>query len=221
MCDFGLSRVRNHTYVSSKGNAGTPEWSAPEVLRCQEFNEKSDIYRYLLSPNSHLKRVYHTPELLSRCLFAAFPNPTDLSILFNLQPVFAEENQDDVKETRGYQPLGIGILKDINITGTGRTYMLPEEKSDCKKDSSKYASSAQPAVCCCLGSHEISSQCSIENPPFSVYCFCTLGVLRLQHSTIPSPFICNLGNMLCWSFVAESGPRPSCSDILFCVPSLS
>jgi serine/threonine protein kinase len=35
VCDFGLSRVRRSTWLSSKSQAGTPEWTAPEVLRSQ------------------------------------------------------------------------------------------------------------------------------------------------------------------------------------------
>ena len=35
VCDFGLSRVRRSTWMSAKSQAGTPEWTAPEVLRGQ------------------------------------------------------------------------------------------------------------------------------------------------------------------------------------------
>merc|ERR1712176_1167375 len=44
--DFGLSRMKHSTCLSSKSNAGTPEWMAPEVLRSEPANEKSDIYSY-------------------------------------------------------------------------------------------------------------------------------------------------------------------------------
>jgi serine/threonine protein kinase len=44
--DFGLSRMKHSTFLSSKSNAGTPEWMAPEVLRSEPANEKSDIYSY-------------------------------------------------------------------------------------------------------------------------------------------------------------------------------
>ena len=46
VCDFGLSRVRQSTWLSSKSQAGTPEWTAPEVLRSQAYNEKSDVYSF-------------------------------------------------------------------------------------------------------------------------------------------------------------------------------
>ncbi|CAN6439734.1 unnamed protein product [Victoria cruziana] len=40
VCDFGLSRMKHHTFLSSKSTAGTPEWMAPEVLRNEPSNEK-------------------------------------------------------------------------------------------------------------------------------------------------------------------------------------
>ncbi|CAN6539685.1 unnamed protein product [Malus baccata var. baccata] len=40
VCDFGLSRTKHHTFLSSKSTAGTPEWMAPEVLRNEPANEK-------------------------------------------------------------------------------------------------------------------------------------------------------------------------------------
>lgn len=44
VCDFGLSRVRLSTVLSGKSQAGTPEWTAPEVLRSQAYDESSDCY---------------------------------------------------------------------------------------------------------------------------------------------------------------------------------
>ena len=32
--------------MTGKSHGGTPEWTAPEVLRSQNWNEKSDVYRY-------------------------------------------------------------------------------------------------------------------------------------------------------------------------------
>ncbi|KAK4799258.1 hypothetical protein SAY86_024623 [Trapa natans] len=46
VCDFGLSRSKANTYLSSKTAAGTPEWMAPEVLRDEPSNEKSDVYSF-------------------------------------------------------------------------------------------------------------------------------------------------------------------------------
>eukprot|EP00250_Pteridium_aquilinum_P013536 c21400_g2_i2 orf=780-4208(-) len=46
VCDFGLSRIKNNTFLSSKSTAGTPEWMAPEVLRNEPSNEKSDVYSF-------------------------------------------------------------------------------------------------------------------------------------------------------------------------------
>ncbi|KAI3471857.1 hypothetical protein Pfo_028510 [Paulownia fortunei] len=44
--DFGLSRLKANTFLSSKSAAGTPEWMAPEVLRDEPSNEKSDLYSF-------------------------------------------------------------------------------------------------------------------------------------------------------------------------------
>ncbi|XP_057729666.1 serine/threonine-protein kinase EDR1-like [Arachis stenosperma] len=46
VCDFGLSRMKHHTFLSSKSYAGTAEWMAPEVLRNELANEKCDIYSF-------------------------------------------------------------------------------------------------------------------------------------------------------------------------------
>lgn len=46
VCDFGLSRMKHHTFLSSKSSAGTPEWMAPEVLRNEPANEKCDVYSF-------------------------------------------------------------------------------------------------------------------------------------------------------------------------------
>ncbi|KAL2544986.1 Serine/threonine-protein kinase CTR1 [Forsythia ovata] len=40
VCDFGMSRLQHHTFLSSKSTAGTAEWMAPEVLRNEPSNEK-------------------------------------------------------------------------------------------------------------------------------------------------------------------------------------
>ncbi|KAL0372182.1 UNVERIFIED_CONTAM: putative serine/threonine-protein kinase SIS8 [Sesamum calycinum] len=41
VCDFGMSRLQHHTFLSSKSTAGTAEWMAPEVLRNEPSNEKN------------------------------------------------------------------------------------------------------------------------------------------------------------------------------------
>ncbi|KAI8563497.1 hypothetical protein RHMOL_Rhmol03G0115000 [Rhododendron molle] len=46
VCDFGLSRSKANTFLSSKTAAGTPEWMAPEILRDEPSNEKSDVYSF-------------------------------------------------------------------------------------------------------------------------------------------------------------------------------
>lgn len=44
--DFGLSRMKHTTYLTSKSGKGTPQWMAPEVLRNEPSNEKSDVYSF-------------------------------------------------------------------------------------------------------------------------------------------------------------------------------
>ncbi|CAL5410872.1 unnamed protein product [Camellia sinensis] len=46
VCDFGLSRIKHNTFLSSKSTAGTAEWMAPEVLKNEPSNEKSDVYSF-------------------------------------------------------------------------------------------------------------------------------------------------------------------------------
>ncbi|KVH91420.1 serine/threonine-protein kinase EDR1-like isoform X1 [Cynara cardunculus var. scolymus] len=46
VCDFGMSRMKHNTFLSSKSTAGTPEWMAPEVLRNEPSNEKCDVYSF-------------------------------------------------------------------------------------------------------------------------------------------------------------------------------
>ncbi|KAL9249166.1 putative serine/threonine-protein kinase SIS8 [Drosera capensis] len=46
VCDFGLSRMKQSTFLSSRSTAGTAEWMAPEVLRNEPSNEKCDVYSY-------------------------------------------------------------------------------------------------------------------------------------------------------------------------------
>lgn len=45
--DFGLSQMRFRTLVSHAGvGAGSPHWMAPEMLRCENLDEKADVYSY-------------------------------------------------------------------------------------------------------------------------------------------------------------------------------
>ncbi|KAK9148976.1 hypothetical protein Scep_007733 [Stephania cephalantha] len=49
VCDFGLSRLKHHTFLSSKSTAGTPEWMAPEVLRNEPSNENFGVILWELA----------------------------------------------------------------------------------------------------------------------------------------------------------------------------
>ncbi|XVF52831.1 hypothetical protein PTKIN_Ptkin05aG0050300 [Pterospermum kingtungense] len=44
--DFGLSKWKNATFLSTKSGRGTPQWMAPEVLRNEPSNEKSDVFSF-------------------------------------------------------------------------------------------------------------------------------------------------------------------------------
>ncbi|XP_030538214.1 serine/threonine-protein kinase STY8 isoform X2 [Rhodamnia argentea] len=44
--DFGLSRLKNATLLTAKSGRGTPQWMAPEVLRNEPSNEKSDVFSF-------------------------------------------------------------------------------------------------------------------------------------------------------------------------------
>ncbi|KHN02891.1 Serine/threonine-protein kinase CTR1 [Glycine soja] len=44
--DFGLSRLKHETFLTTKTGRGTPQWMAPEVLRNEPSDEKSDVYGF-------------------------------------------------------------------------------------------------------------------------------------------------------------------------------
>ncbi|XP_071690661.1 serine/threonine-protein kinase CTR1-like [Rutidosis leptorrhynchoides] len=46
VADFGLSRLKANTFLSSRSAAGTAQWMAPEVLNDDPSNEKSDVYSF-------------------------------------------------------------------------------------------------------------------------------------------------------------------------------
>ncbi|XP_062074215.1 serine/threonine-protein kinase EDR1 isoform X2 [Humulus lupulus] len=44
--DFGLSRLKKATFLTTRSGRGTPQWMAPEVLRNEPSNEKSDVFSF-------------------------------------------------------------------------------------------------------------------------------------------------------------------------------
>jgi serine/threonine protein kinase len=44
ICDFGLSRIVTGSTVSNYAAVGTPEWTAPELLRNEPVSEKCDVF---------------------------------------------------------------------------------------------------------------------------------------------------------------------------------
>ena len=47
VCDFGLSKMRNHASMTmSQNSVGTPVYAAPEVLKGEKFSEKCDVWSF-------------------------------------------------------------------------------------------------------------------------------------------------------------------------------
>ncbi|XP_076905386.1 uncharacterized protein LOC143561140 [Bidens hawaiensis] len=44
--DFGLSKLKHATFLTARSGGGTPQWMAPEVLRNEPSNEKSDVFSF-------------------------------------------------------------------------------------------------------------------------------------------------------------------------------
>ncbi|KAI3994983.1 hypothetical protein MKX01_019797 [Papaver californicum] len=44
--DFGLSRLKHATFLTTKTGKGTPQWMAPEVIRNEPADEKCDVYSF-------------------------------------------------------------------------------------------------------------------------------------------------------------------------------
>ncbi|KAL0752880.1 hypothetical protein Bca101_090548 [Brassica carinata] len=44
--DFGLSKWKNATFLSTRSGKGTPQWMAPEVLRSEPPNDKCDVLSF-------------------------------------------------------------------------------------------------------------------------------------------------------------------------------
>lgn len=46
LCDFGIARLRPHTFVATEHISGSPAWMAPEVLRGDDFDHRGDVYAF-------------------------------------------------------------------------------------------------------------------------------------------------------------------------------
>ncbi|KAG2433495.1 hypothetical protein HYH02_012613 [Chlamydomonas schloesseri] len=46
VCDFGLSKVKMDTFLTAKTQGGSPAWMAPEILRSERCDEKSDVFSF-------------------------------------------------------------------------------------------------------------------------------------------------------------------------------
>ncbi|XP_024515164.1 probable serine/threonine-protein kinase SIS8 [Selaginella moellendorffii] len=95
VCDFGLSRMKHHTFLSSKSQAGTPEWMAPEVLRNEPSNEKSDVYSFgvILWELATLQQPWHGMNSMQVVGAVGFQNRR-LDIPADMDPAIAKIIQE-------------------------------------------------------------------------------------------------------------------------------
>ena len=63
MTDFGLSVAKQETEVATGASLGSPQWTAPELLRGKPADECADIYSYgLLVYEVKLRRSKPDPS---------------------------------------------------------------------------------------------------------------------------------------------------------------
>ncbi|KAH0909657.1 LOW QUALITY PROTEIN: hypothetical protein HID58_032978 [Brassica napus] len=55
--DFGLSKWKNATFLSTRSGKGTPQWMAPEVLRSEPPNDKCDLWNHLMGANDYFNSM--------------------------------------------------------------------------------------------------------------------------------------------------------------------
>ncbi|KAK9723860.1 hypothetical protein RND81_05G030700 [Saponaria officinalis] len=100
VCDFGLSRLKANTFLSSKSAAGTPEWMAPEVLRDEPSNEKSDVYSFgvilwelatLQQPWSNLNPAQVVAAVGFKCMRLEIPRNVNPQVAALIEACWANE----------------------------------------------------------------------------------------------------------------------------------
>ena len=64
VCDFGLSHIKKETAVIT-ARMGSPQWSAPEILRGQPHDESADSYSFGVRYEVY-KRFHDTPRVQLR-----------------------------------------------------------------------------------------------------------------------------------------------------------
>ncbi|CAN7117093.1 unnamed protein product [Brassica rapa subsp. narinosa] len=64
VADFGLSRVKHETYLTTKSGKGTPQWMAPEVLRNESADENFGVVLWELATE---KIPWETLNSMQRC----------------------------------------------------------------------------------------------------------------------------------------------------------
>ncbi|XP_028777697.1 serine/threonine-protein kinase CTR1 [Neltuma alba] len=116
VCDFGLSRFKANTFISSKSVAGTPEWMAPEFLRGEPSNEKSDVYSFgvILWELVTMQQPWNGLSPAQVVGAVAFQN-RKLAIPLNISPVLASLMEscwaDDPKERPSFSNIVESLKK--------------------------------------------------------------------------------------------------------------
>ncbi|XP_044510478.1 serine/threonine-protein kinase CTR1-like [Mangifera indica] len=114
VCDFGLSRFKANTFISSKSVAGTPEWMAPEFLRGEPSNEKSDVYSFgvILWELVTMKQPWsgHSPAQVVGAV--AFQNRR-LTIPPNTSPVLASLMESCWSDDPAQRPTFANIVESL------------------------------------------------------------------------------------------------------------
>ena len=74
VCDFGLSHIKKETAVIT-ARMGSPQWSAPEILRGKPHDESADTYSFGI-----LLYEIMSCELPYSCLLYTSPSPRDATL---------------------------------------------------------------------------------------------------------------------------------------------
>ncbi|CAL9125879.1 unnamed protein product [Musa acuminata var. zebrina] len=132
VCDFGLSRLKHHTFLSSKSTSGTPEWMAPEVLRNEPSNEKCDVYSFgvILWELATLRKPWGGMNSMQVVGAVGFQNRR-LDIPKEVDPVVAQiitdcwESQRKARRAMEAAAMNSGVIPSDASSGTHR-----EKKQD-------------------------------------------------------------------------------------------
>lgn len=128
LCDFGLSRFKSKTFLSSRTGAGTPEWMAPEVLRDEPSNEKSDVYSFgvVLWELVTMEKPWAGLTAMQVVAAVAF-NDRRLQIPSNLNPKIALLIQSCWEKNSELRPSSASIVETLK---SFQEPLFPKQKND-------------------------------------------------------------------------------------------